>query len=235
MARIPLTIDVALAPALLRRDPARQRRTVSIVVDVIRATTTLCVLFERGCRRVEVASDIQHARAAAAPRRAALAARQLPPLLAGEVGGLAPAGFDCGNSPAEFAPLDLSDREVIFATTNGTRALHACAGDAATLVGAFRNAAAVARVAVSAASCLGEVAAPADEPDATLEQAMAPDDEDAPHGPSIVVVCAGRDQYPAFDDTVCAGYLAESVRREAIAAGHATSLGNGAQIAIAAS
>lgn len=228
--RPALTVDVALAPMLLRREPERLRRTVAIVVDVVRATTSLCVMFERGCRRVDVAGDIPTARQAAQRIRAALPAGELPPLLAGEAGGLAPAGFDRGNSPAEFAPLDLEGRTVIFATTNGTRALHACAGMAATLVGAFRNATPVAQAAVALARGL---AGPASDQDLSIPREG--DVEGAPDAPTVMVVCAGRNQYPAYDDTVCAGYLAACVQREAEAAGCAATLANGAQIAIAAS
>jgi phosphosulfolactate phosphohydrolase-like enzyme len=48
-----------------------------------------------------------------------------------------------------------------------------------------------------------------------------------------VIVCAGRGGRPAFDDTLCAGYLAERIRVEAAAAGFATEYGDGARIACA--
>lgn len=237
MSRVPLAVDVALAPMLLRREPARMARTVYIVVDVIRATTTLCVFFERGCRQVKVAGSIAAARASA--RLATSGANQPLPLLAGEVGGLAPPGFNYGNSPAEFAALDLGGRVVIFATTNGTRALHACVGGGAVLVGAFRNATAVAGTAVTLAAQLA-TRAPSREPAADMDaatdatEAGALNDPDDSTGPAITVVCAGRDQRPAYDDTICAGYLAQAVERAAAEAGHASARANGARIAIAA-
>lgn len=237
-APAPLALDVALAPLLLARDPARMARTVYIVVDVIRATTTLCVLFERGCPRVAVAGSIAAARAAAQRGRDATPPDQPPPLLAGEVGGLAPAGFDHGNSPVEFASLDLRGRTVIFATTNGTRALHACAGGAAVLAGAFRNASAVARATVAQASQLAAPEPPSPAPvlasNAASETLAAAADDGEPDGPGIVIVCAGRDQHPAYDDTLCAGYLALAVERAAAAVGRAITRANGARIAIAA-
>ena len=44
-------------------------------------------------------------------------------LLCGEAYGLAPRGFDYGDSASEFAELDVRGRRVILSTTNGTKAL----------------------------------------------------------------------------------------------------------------
>jgi 2-phosphosulfolactate phosphatase len=173
----PLVVDVALAPTLLPPDAQAYRDTIYVVIDVVRATTTICVLFERGCRQVLVASSIAAAREA----RAALGPDWL---LAGEVEGARPPGFDFGNSPAEFAMLDLAGRGVICATTNGTRALRACAGGRAVFSGSLRNAESIANTLAAE----------------RLERQA-----------DVVFVCAGRDGRPAYDDTVCAGYLARSL------------------------
>jgi 2-phosphosulfolactate phosphatase len=175
----PLVIDVLLAPALLPPETPARRDTIYVAIDVVRATTTICVLFERGCRRVLLASSVAAAREA----RAALGPDWL---LAGEVEGARPPGFDFGNSPAEFAALDLAGRDVICATTNGTRALRACAGGRAVYAGSLRNAQTLAQT--LAAKWLKR---PAD----------------------VVFVCAGRGGRPAYDDTICAGYLVRGLRR----------------------
>ena len=174
----PLVVDVALAPALLPDGPTRQDTTY-VVIDVVRATTTICMLFERGCRRVLLASSVAAARAAQADLGADW-------LLAGEVEGARLPGFDFGNSPAEFATLDLAGRGVICATTNGTRALRACAGGLAVYAGSLRNAETIARTLAA-------------------EWLERPGE--------VVFVCAGRGDRPAYDDTICAGYLAHSLLR----------------------
>jgi 2-phosphosulfolactate phosphatase len=210
--RRDLVVDVVLAPSLLPAGLAARRPTVAIMVDVIRASTTLCVLFEQGCRRVYAAESIERARLAAREKgREALAASHGSLLLAGEVEGVAPPGFDYGNSPAECAALDLTAREVIFATTNGTRALHACADASVALVGALRNAAAVARAAVAHAGSGG-----------------APDDG---AGAAITIVCAGRGGLPAYDDTLCAGAIVAGIERAAWERGQSLALRDGAHIA----
>lgn len=192
----PLTIDVALTPAAARPHEAPHAGTVYIVVDVIRATTSLCVLFERGCSRVLAVRDVPAARALQARLGEAYA-------LAGETGGLAPVGFSAGNSPAELAALDLTGRAIIFATTNGTRAMLACAGGRAILAGSLRNATAVAKAAIAAV------------PIDYTEDEQPADSLNEHESSDIVIVCAGRGDRPAYDDTLCAGVLARHIQREA--------------------
>lgn len=117
---------------------ARERRVV-VVVDVLRATTSLLVLVERGVSEVVIAPSVSAARQY----------RGLHPgvLAAGEERGQAPEGFDFGNSPVAFARADLSGRRVVLATTNGTRALLAVKEAPVLLAGCLRNASAVARAA----------------------------------------------------------------------------------------
>jgi 2-phosphosulfolactate phosphatase len=108
-----------------------------VVIDVLRATTTMAVMFHRGLESLLAVEDIEAAHRA---REASSDA-----LLFGERHGLKPEGFDYGNSPAEAAALDLHGRHAIHATTNGTRALCAVAGGQGVVVAAaLVNASAVA-------------------------------------------------------------------------------------------
>lgn len=219
----PLVVDVALVPSLARTAHPAHARAVYIVVDVIRATTTLCMLFERGCQRVLVARDIVSARETRA--------QSYPnALLAGEVGGVMPEGFDLGNSPTQIGNYELRGREALFATTNGTRALHACRGSGAIFAGALRNATAVATAAVLAARRLAiaatEPSTTAIRTDGRVAAEAAPVDAS-----DIVLVCSGRDDLPAYDDTLCAGYLVERILDQIARTGGAARLESGARIA----
>ncbi|GAB5603807.1 2-phosphosulfolactate phosphatase [Thermus sp. FJN-A] len=107
----------------------------AIVVDVIRATTTAALYLARGARALVLAPGVEAARRL----------RQPGEVLAGEVGGLKPPGFDLGNSPREVAGVE--GRVVVMATTNGTRAAHAVLGARHVLLGALQNAQAVAEAA----------------------------------------------------------------------------------------
>lgn len=219
-------LDVALTPALLPT-PRPSPDCVYVVIDVVRATTSLCVLFERDVRSVLIAPDIQSAREAH---------RQLGEgyLLAGEEGGLPPEGFDLGNSPAQLHHAALDANSVIFSTTNGTVALRACGGGRAVFAGALRNARAVM---AKAFACLSEQPATS----TTMKSAArTPEVDGASEGPldkrapDVVLVCSGRAGRPAFDDTLCAGALVEEALSLSPRIGMRCELGEGARIAHAA-
>jgi 2-phosphosulfolactate phosphatase len=240
-------LDVVLTPSLLgaHDELPPPGRTIYIVVDVIRATTTMSVQLEQGCRRIFVAGSIAEARRACAALAASSPA-DLRPLLAGESRGLAPEGFDHGNSPAEYAALDLSERDIVFATTNGTRALHACVGGAFVLAGALRNASAVAEAAVTILADQAWMAEPptcsaamGDRQTAAVEHAE-PSEAliralHAIEPAAICVVCGGRGALPAYDDTICAGLIVMCAARYLAESGIPHQLGEGARIAAAAS
>jgi 2-phosphosulfolactate phosphatase len=151
---------------------------IYLVIDVIRATTSLAVMFDQDAARVLVASTIDEAREAA---------RILPGrLLCGERNVQPVPGFDYGNSPVQFSQVDLTGRELIMTTTNGTRAFYACPEDSTRLAGSFYNAEAAALKALTLAK-----------------------DQNG----NISLVCSGELDYFALDDAVCAGYLALELQR----------------------
>ncbi len=138
-----MRIDVALLPG----QSFDRSRSVCVVVDVLRASSSIVTLLERGAEIVIGASDVETARA--------IHARLPDHVLCGEKDGLPPAGFDYGNSPSEFSRLDFRGRSAILATSNGTRILAALADAPAVLVGCLLNRAAVAQAAVAIASDRG--------------------------------------------------------------------------------
>ena len=108
-------VHVALSPAEFAGAPL-ERRT-ALVVDVIRASTTVVAACAAGCRRIVPVRD----RAAALRAADALGATGV--LLAGERHGETIAGFDLGNSPLEYTADRVSGRTVVLTTTNGTAAM----------------------------------------------------------------------------------------------------------------
>ena len=130
--------------AFLPQEAGDVRRRVAVVIDVLRATTSILTLLERGCAEVIAAPDVESARGYAAG--SALRVRT-----AGEEGGLPPAGFEFGNSPSAFARADVAGSRVVIATTNGTRALHAVRLAPVVVAACLRNRAAAARAAAAAA------------------------------------------------------------------------------------
>lgn len=110
---------------------------VAVVIDVLRATSTIASALQAGARRVQPVLTPEEARAVAAE----LGGRAV---LGGERGGLKIPGFDLGNSPLEYTPRAVSGRDVIITTTNGTRALHGAASAAVVCTAGFVNLTAVA-------------------------------------------------------------------------------------------
>lgn len=140
---MPNVLSVAMVRSLVQAEPG----DVCIAIDVLRATTTLAVLFGRGCPAVWLAGDVDTARRVG---------RETGRLICGEQGGLPPPGFDYGNSPLELSRVDLHGREVVFATTNGTGTLRACSAGARVFAGSFVNATATVQAALRALDEVGD-------------------------------------------------------------------------------
>ena len=102
-----MRVHVAFTPAEAAAAPT------GIVVDVLRATSTIAQALSSGHERVLCCAEIEEAEA--------LRAREGGGVLAGERKCVRIPGFDRGNSPSEFAQGD--GETVILTTTNGTRAL----------------------------------------------------------------------------------------------------------------
>lgn len=124
-------ILVHLLPALV--EPETLRDGVAVVIDVLRATTTIVEALAHGAAAVVPCGEIDQA------RRLATEASQGTALLAGERRGLPIPGFDLGNSPAEFSQKAVHGKRIIMTTTNGTRALIAAKPARRVLVGALSN------------------------------------------------------------------------------------------------
>jgi 2-phosphosulfolactate phosphatase len=144
-------VDVAPTPAALR--PETLAGATALVVDVLRASTSIVSAMANGCAAVVPVGDAQEAR-----RRAAATAGAL---LAGERRGEPLEGFDLGNSPLEFSAERVGGRTVFLTTSNGTGALLAVRGAAAIGVAAFVNLSAVSQWAMAAGrdvivACSGE-------------------------------------------------------------------------------
>ena len=129
-----MRIHVAFTPAETGPAP------VGVVVDVLRATSTIAQALASGYRRVLCCAEIEDALALRA---------QIPDsLVGGERKAVQVEGFDVGASPREF--LEPRAETVILSTTNGTKAILETAQRCEEVVlGSLLNLDAVARVAGS--------------------------------------------------------------------------------------
>ncbi len=108
-----------------------------VVIDMLRATSTICRALSAGAVEVVPFLEIDEARAAAAKDRTNV-------VLGGERHGQRIEGFDLGNSPSEYTLLSVGGRRVFLTTTNGTRALHHAQQARRVIVGSLLNLTAVA-------------------------------------------------------------------------------------------
>jgi 2-phosphosulfolactate phosphatase len=172
-----MNIETILSPLELPTMAARDSsRSACVVFDILRATSTFVTALHHGAAGIIPVGEIAEA----------VALRRIHPavLLAGERDGrrirAAQSGgvdFDLGNSPREFTPEKVRGKTIVSTTTNGTRALRACAGARLVL-----------------ASSLLNLAATAD----FLRRQKAPE---------IVLICAGTGGDVADEDVLAAGAL----------------------------
>lgn len=128
-------LNVYALPTIV--SPEQLAGGIAVVIDVLRASTTIVHAALAGAREVIPCTEVDEA------RRIAAGFAPGDAVLGGERGGLCIDGFDLGNSPSEYTPQSVGGRIVVFTTTNGTQALAVCRQAARVLIGAFVNARAV--------------------------------------------------------------------------------------------
>ncbi len=112
---------------------------VVVIIDVLRATTTILTAFANGCKRVipvltpEEAMEVKYTIIDACT------------LLGGERRGIKINGFDLGNSPSEYTREVVQGQNIVLTTTNGTKALRGVRGAGSIFIGALSNISALCR------------------------------------------------------------------------------------------
>jgi len=117
-------------------------KKVAVVVDVLRATSTITAILDKNAYDVIPAQKIGDALAA---KNAVKDGRRV--YLGGERDGKKIDGFDFGNSPIEYPEDLIRDAHVVLCTTNGTQAIAKAEYSDSMYMGCINNAAAVAKAA----------------------------------------------------------------------------------------
>jgi 2-phosphosulfolactate phosphatase len=105
----------------------------AVVIDVLRATSTVVAALAAGAEAIYPVVSVEDA------VKLATSLGRKDTLLAGERGGRIVAGFDLGNSPAEFTPGSVGGKRVVMSTTNGTAALVAASAAERVVIAAYVN------------------------------------------------------------------------------------------------
>lgn len=112
---MPRPLHVHLLPKLF--EPEELRGGIAVILDILRASTTIVHALANGARGVMPTDEVDEA---------FQIRDQLPPgsaLLGGEREGVLIPGFDCDNNPFAYPPDVVRGKTIVFTTTNGTRAL----------------------------------------------------------------------------------------------------------------
>ena len=126
-----MRIDVAFTPDDVKHlEPSG----VCVVVDVLRASSTITTALFNGCLGIYPVSE---------PSEAFPFADGMRVLACGERNGVKIRGYHLGNSPAEFGKQAVGGKELVMCTTNGTAAIRVGAARGRALIGCFLNAPAV--------------------------------------------------------------------------------------------
>ena len=107
--------------------------SMAIMIDVFRASTTVCAALFNGAKEVVPTDTLDSA------VRIYQNLSKESRFLGGERNGTKPSGFEAGNSPLEYSPENVANRTVIFSTTNGTQVFHKAKYAKVKLIASFVN------------------------------------------------------------------------------------------------
>ncbi|HEX8674882.1 MAG TPA: 2-phosphosulfolactate phosphatase [Longimicrobium sp.] len=126
-----MRLDVFMTPA--EALPAEVAGRTVVVIDVLRASSSIVEAMASGARTIFPVASIEEA------IRLANTLGRDGVLLCGERRSLTIEGFDLGNSPGDFTPERVGGKTLVMTTTNGTASMAAAAGAGRVIVGALLN------------------------------------------------------------------------------------------------
>ncbi|MBD3367846.1 MAG: 2-phosphosulfolactate phosphatase family protein [Candidatus Eisenbacteria bacterium] len=125
---------------------AHVKGSLVVMVDVLRASSTIVQAWENGVERVIPVADVEDA------TRLLQTLERKKSLLGGEREGKKIEGFDLGNSPLEYAGKAVRKKTLILSTTNGTSAITLSGAAKEIVIGCFLNISAVVKYIVASRS-----------------------------------------------------------------------------------
>jgi len=147
--------------------PAEGGPDAAVVIDVLRATTTIAWSLQNGAEAIQAFADLDSLEAAAAAWPAGRCLR------AGERGGKRVDGYDLGNSPLAVTPERVGGKRIFMSTTNGTRSLAAVRAVPLLVTACLPNRRAVAQRLITAAAARVWIVGSGWEGDYSLEDSLA--------------------------------------------------------------
>lgn len=125
------TLEVFSSAHSFREEDVRDKTV--IMIDVLRASSTIITALKNGARGVIAVEDMDEA------SRISHNLDAQSYLLSGEKDGITIQGYDLGNSPLEHTEDRVKGKTIILNTTNGTKAIKRCVLADQIVIGAFLN------------------------------------------------------------------------------------------------
>jgi len=120
---------VIVCPSPLFLKTLHVKGSIVVVIDILRATTSMCVAFGYGASEIIPVKTIEECKAY----------KDKGYLIAGERDGKKIEGFDMGNSPFSFMGEHIRNAKIAMTTTNGTKSIHASKHAHQIIIGSFVN------------------------------------------------------------------------------------------------
>jgi len=120
-------IDVCLSPELIHLFDIKEK--VVVIIDILRATSTICSILNNGAKEVIPVPDLEKAKKYLRKGY----------IVGAERGGKTIDGFSYGNSPFDYPSEVVKDKSIVLTTSNGTKALHLSKDADQILIGSFLN------------------------------------------------------------------------------------------------
>lgn len=120
-------LEVCFSPALIHLHDVSN--AVVVVIDVLRATSSICVALNNGVKSIVPVASIEESKSY----------KEKGFLVGAERDGEMIEGYDLGNSPFSYLDPRVKGRDIALSTTNGTQAIAAAKGAKQLVVGSFLN------------------------------------------------------------------------------------------------
>lgn len=153
-----------------------EKNTIVIAIDVLRATTTMITALEYGVTSILPVTSVEDALDIFEN------SDQNSVFLGGERNNIKPMKFHFGNSPFEYQNKEVSNKKVIFTTTNGTKLLRTLQNFSKIYLGCYRNV------------------------ESLVKHICIQSNDNI----NILVACAGSNDKFSFDDVLCAGAFVDA-------------------------
>jgi 2-phosphosulfolactate phosphatase len=106
-----------------------REETIVVVVDILRATSSICTAFMNGAKKIIPVATLEEAKAY----------KDKGFLVAAERDGIVRDFADFGNSPFNFTAEKVKDKEVVYSTTNGTHSIMLAGKSYRAIIGSYLN------------------------------------------------------------------------------------------------